>query len=70
MTKIIKLKQGDSVPSGAKFLYAKDEQELTGIKTVIYDDVFTVFTLGLAGSAVRRIPQYRAQTYFFYEVET
>lgn len=44
MARIVKLKENDTVPQGAKFLYVKTEKEYSHSSTEIYDDLWSVLS--------------------------
>lgn len=55
--KIIKLKEGDTIPDGANYLHSEQVKEKSGEYTsygFLWDTVYN---------------QYRVVTYFYYEVE-
>lgn len=59
--KIKKLKEGDTIPEGAKFLKSTEEKEVIG-RTVKYDH-------GIFFTDRYTITEYEMVTYFYYEVD-
>lgn len=62
MTKIIKLKEGDEIPKGAKFLHSKEEKTYLGSREVLEDR-------GFFFDSYRTVHRYWTDVYFFYEVD-
>lgn len=62
MKKIIKLKEGDSIPNGAKYLHSEESKEYIGSKEKLVD-------AGILFNTYRTIHVYETTIYFYYEVE-